>query len=124
MTEPTTLSTASILSVATLSMFFPGINEAILLGAFCGSVVFVMSSQEIKIYYKLFQMLVSLFCGLWGANDFSQILSSALGMIKLNAVVISPAIGALFCSAIVVHVLLYLARIKWEKVLPLPKGDA
>ncbi|MFQ6333186.1 putative holin [Methylophilus sp. 3sh_L] len=124
MTEPTTLTSGSILSIAALSVFFPGINEAILLGAFCGSVVFVMSSQEIKTFYKLFQMLVSLFCGLWGADGFSQLLSSGLGMIKLKEVAISPAIGALFCSAIVVHVLLYMARINWAKVLPLPKGDA
>ncbi|MBF4990695.1 putative holin [Methylophilus sp. QUAN] len=124
MTEPTTLTTASVISIAALSVFFPGINEAILLGALCGSVVFVMSSQETKILYKLFLMLVSLFCGLWGAHGFSQLLSKALDLIKLNEVVISPAIGALFCSAIVVHVLLYLARINWAKVLPLIKGDA
>ena len=122
MTEPTSLSTTSIVGLTALSLFFPGINEAILLGAFCGAVVFVMSSQEINTLPKLFHMLLALFCGLWGGNSVSSIISALLAKININVVTISPAIGALFCSAIAVHVLLYLSR-NWSKLLPLPKGD-
>lgn len=125
MAEPTsTIAATSLISIATLSIIFPGINESILLAAFCGSVVFVLSSQEISQWRKLAYMALSCCIGLFGAANMAGLMAGLLNMLPFKKeLAISNAIGALFCSAIIVHVLIYLTRLDWAKVLPFPDKD-
>ena len=125
MAEPTTtIATASLISIGALSIFFPGINEPILLAAFCGSVVFVLSSQEISTWRKNIYMLMSFCIGLWGAATTASLIAGLLNILPFKKeLLVSDTIGALFCSSVIVHILLFATKIDWAGVIHLAKKD-
>ncbi|WP_293937676.1 putative holin [Iodobacter sp.] len=106
MTEPvsTSYATSAVTSLAVLSLF-PGIDAAIVLGAFAGAVVFVMTSDDLTILKRLAFMAISFIAGCLAAQNVASMMSSFLPKIA-----VSNGVGALVAAAISVRLLLWLIR--------------
>lgn len=105
MAEPTATVTAgvSVMAVAILSLL-PGVDPAMVLGAFSGAVVFVMASDELSTAKKIGFFLPSFVGGLLAAN-----LATSIILLFLPAqIAVSSGVGALLASALVVKTLLWL----------------
>lgn len=123
MTEPaTSIATGGLLGIAALSVFFPHANEPVLLAAFCGSVIFVLSKTDMGNLLKLVYMAVSFVMGILGADDAAAILSGLLNMLPLEPpIVVSPAIGALFCAVIIIQLLNVAIKTDWARLIKVPQ---
>lgn len=125
MTEPAnTIASTTLFGIAALSVFFPNANESLMLAAFCGSVMFVLSKSDLKNAHKLVYMLLSFFLGILGAADAAAIMSGLLNMLPFKQdIVVSHTIGALFCSVIIVHILNIIPKIDLARWMKLPQKD-
>lgn len=101
--EPTTTAAAAVTSVALISLL-PGVDAAVVLGAFSGAVVFVMASDELNALKKIGFFLPSFFAGLLGATTGVKIIEAAL----FGSVVVSPGVGALVVATTAVKLLIWL----------------
>ena len=106
MTEPitSTYATGAVTSLAVISLF-PGIDAAIVLGAFAGAVVFVLTSDDLTLFKRLGFMAISFIAGCLAAQTVADLLSSFI-----PKVVVSNGIGALVAAAISVRLLLWLIK--------------
>lgn len=106
MTEPaTTYATTATIGVALLSLF-PGVDAAVVMGAFSGAVVFVMASDDLALVKRAVFFVISFVAGCLAARLFA----TGLRAIVPERVEVSPAVGALIASAIIVRLLLWLIR--------------
>jgi hypothetical protein len=119
MAEPTsTLPLAiSLLPVAILSML-PGVDPSMVLGAFSGAVVFVMSSDELSTRKKLGFFLPSFGGGLLAAPMVTGLLTWMLP----DKVAVSLGVGSLIASAIVVKTLLWIIANDPASLVDMIKG--
>lgn len=118
MAEPTsTFATAGVTAVALLSLF-PGVDPAVVLGAFAGAVVFVMASDDLSSAKKAGFFLPSFAGGLLAAKTASSILA----LMFPPSVAVSPGVGALIASAVVVKTLLWLIARDPSNLIELIKG--
>ncbi|MBM2883186.1 hypothetical protein JFK97_02175 [Chromobacterium phragmitis] len=106
MAEPvsSTATTATLAAVAGLAML-PGIDAAVVLGAFAGAAVFVLSSDSLSLAKKAGFFIVSFVAGLVAAAGVASLLARWL---PIDA---SPGVGALLAAALAVKVLLWLIRL-------------
>lgn len=103
MAEPSATAGTSVVAIALLSLL-PGVDPAMVLGAFSGAVVFVMASDDLNAVKKIAFFLPSFGGGLLSAP-------MATGLVKLvlpAQIAVSPGVGALLASALVVKTLLWL----------------
>lgn len=107
MAEPvsSTAVTGSVFSVAILSMF-PGMEAAVVLGAFAGAVVFVLSSSDLSIAAKAASFIVSFIAGCIGADFMAGLIAS----LTPQPVQVSEGVGALLAASLAVKLLLWLIR--------------
>ena len=107
MAEPgsSTAITGSVFSVAILSMF-PGIEAAVVLGAFAGAVVFVLSSSDLSIAAKAASFIVSFIAGCIGAG----FMAGLIGALTPQPVDVPDGVGALLAAALAVRLLMWLIR--------------
>jgi hypothetical protein len=105
MAEPaaTTTAAVSLTGVAILALL-PGVDAAVVLGAFSGAVVFVMASDELTAAKKIGFFLPSFFAGLLGASTGVKVIESAL----FGGVAVSPGVGALVVATTAVKLLIWL----------------
>lgn len=105
MAEPTSTVPAilSVFPFAVLSAL-PGVDPAVVLGAFSGAVVFVMASSELSVWKKLVFFLPSFGGGLLAAPLASSLVSFFLPA----AIAVDHGVGALLASALVVKGLIWL----------------
>jgi hypothetical protein len=106
MAEPvsSTATTATLAAVAGLSML-PGIDAAVVLGAFAGAAVFVLSSDSLSLVKRAVFFVASFIAGLVAAAGVASLLARWL---PIEA---SPGVGALLAAALAVKVLLWLIRL-------------
>ncbi|WP_434629423.1 putative holin [Chromobacterium sp. CV08] len=105
MAEPvsSTATSATLATVAGLALA-PGIDAAIVLGAFAGAAVFVLSSDSLSLGKKAGFFLVSFFAGCLAAVSVAGVLTRWL------IVEISPGVCAMLAAAIAVKLLQWLIR--------------
>ncbi|MCG8995069.1 phage holin family protein [Laribacter hongkongensis] len=103
MLEPITPSTASasLLAVALLTLF-PGIDASVVLGAFAGSTVFVLSSRDPGRLSRVGFFAASFLIGLFAAGPVAALMNTLL------PATVNDHVGALFASALAVRLLQWL----------------
>ncbi len=106
MTEPvTTNATVATAGVAVLSLF-PGVDAAVVMGAFAGAGVFVLASDDLAPFKRLAFFLISFVAGCLSARLAADLIGWALPeRIQVNA-----AVGALVASAVIIKLLMWLIR--------------
>lgn len=105
MAEPAATTTAATTTAAVAILaLLPGVDAAVVLGAFSGAVVFVMASDELTPAKKIGFFLPAFFAGLLGAATGVKVIESAL----LGSVSVSPGVGALVVATTAVKLLIWL----------------
>ena len=108
MTEPTSLTFTAIISAFSLSMIYPNIENGIILGALCGSILLVISEQCISLLRRIVLFLISFSMGLLLAEMTLYLL---IPIFPTNIQTKMPlGLGALISSAISVKLLLWLIK--------------
>lgn len=100
---------AATATPVTLMAFFHNIPPDVLIGAFAGAVMFLLSSAPMP-RYKLFgYFCISIIAGIIGADGAAKILTSVLsGVFQINNVEVSTSVGALVAAASAINVILVL----------------
>ncbi|SMC24179.1 Putative phage holin [Andreprevotia lacus DSM 23236] len=107
MAEPISTTAASAsLGIPALLSLVPGVDPAVVWGAFAGAVVFVLASDELTRLKK-----VVFFCISFGAGCLCASLVTGLiaGVIP-RTVEVSRGIGAMVAAAVIVKILQWLIR--------------
>lgn len=105
MPEPTSpILTASLFSLAAISAALPGVDAAVVLGAFSGAVVFIMASNELGALAKAGYFIPAFVAGLLMASPAA----AAIGAIMPAALQVGPGVGALVAATITVKLLIWL----------------
>lgn len=79
----------------------------VVLGAFMGSVIFLLGTTNKPKWQWVLLFTVALITGLIGANTVAEVLKAALGLIRLE--VTNPlGLGAMLASSCVVNVVMWL----------------
>ncbi|MDD5175742.1 MAG: putative holin [Sterolibacterium sp.] len=119
MAEPisSTTASASVATVALLAMF-PGVDASVVLGAFSGSVVFVLASDELTVVKKVGYLLAAFGAGILAAQMTAGILSAIIP----GAVAVSPGVGALLAATLVIKTLLWLLDRNLGELIDLVRG--
>ncbi|MBE1236329.1 hypothetical protein IHV25_01495 [Phaeovibrio sulfidiphilus] len=91
--------------VGTAFVLLPGVDTDIALGAFAGSVLFVLSSRSYVWWKKILLFGLSCLVGLLGGTSTAIILDSVL-----HVEGITPGFGAVIASALAVRILMALFR--------------
>ncbi|WP_140920798.1 putative holin [Limnobaculum xujianqingii] len=109
MAEPITISTGTATSVitgVTLAGLIPGIDPGIIIAAFAGSVIFVLSAVDFPIWQRAFLFGVSMITGVYCAEFTASIVSSLLSAALREPIHAAAPIGATLASAAAVRVLM------------------
>ena len=106
MAEPTLQGTL-IATAATLSVV-PGLDTAMVLGAFAGSVVFVLADEDISTAKKIGYLIVAFIAGLLLDGFVSSLLTAVLAKIISVDLAINHGVGALLASTLTVKNLRWL----------------
>lgn len=108
MAEPVTATTSTIANAsllgAILVSLFPGIDAGIVMGAFAGAVVFVLSAHDIRNLAKVGYFVVAFICGMAGAATGTSVLVWLLP----ERITVTPSVAAVIIAAISVKLLLWL----------------
>lgn len=105
MAEPTSTTTATFaLTGASLFALFPGVDAGVVLGAFAGAAVFVLSSNDISNPRKIAYLCLAFFAGLLAAPMAASLLATVLP----DKVQVPSSVGALLAAAIVIKLLIWL----------------
>lgn len=108
MAEPaSTLQGTLIVAAAGLSVV-PGLDTAMVLGAFAGSVVFVLADEDISTAKKLGYLIVAFIAGLILAGFVSSLLTAVLAKLIAVDLAINHGVGALLASTLTVKNLRWL----------------
>lgn len=103
MAEPTSTTTAAVATAGLLAMF-PGVDAGIVLGAFSGAAVFVLSAADYSTLKKLAYLALAFFAGMLAAPLAAGLLATILPA----SVQAPPAVGALLAAALTIKLLLWL----------------
>ena len=79
----------------------------VVLGAFTGSVIFLLGTSNKPKWQWLLLFTVALLVGLLGANTMAEIVQGVLGLFKLN-ITVPLGLGAMLSSSCVVNVVMWL----------------
>lgn len=103
MTEPvgTGAATAALTGVTVVGLL-SGVDSGVLIGAFAGAVIFVMSANDLSWWRKLALFVVSLLVGILAAPFTADIITWATP----GDIVAHSPVGALVASAIAVRLLM------------------
>ncbi|OCG24645.1 hypothetical protein A9G11_03050 [Gilliamella sp. wkB108] len=108
MTEPTTLTITAVISAFSVSMIYPNIENGIILGALCGSILLVISEERISVLRRFILFFISFAMGLLLAE---LTLCLILPFFPANIQQKMPlGLGALIASATSVKLLLWLIK--------------
>ncbi|HAS0917351.1 putative holin [Enterobacter asburiae] len=112
----------------TFATLFPEATPAVMVCSLAGAALYILSSEDHKIWKQILFALISFIGGIYCAGTASEIIAALInaGLNQLNPPVtiqVSPAIGALAASTVSVTILLrILARSKTGN-LPGVKGE-
>lgn len=115
MPEPvsTSAATSALTGLAMLSLF-TGLEPAVVLGAFAGAMVFILTTAELGNWRKAGLFLVAIITGILAPEMAANVLASVMP----QNVVVPKAIGALLASALTVHLLQWLLRKAPDELIP------
>jgi hypothetical protein len=119
MPEPISSSaaTSAITGLALLSLF-PGVDPGVLLGAFAGALIFIVTTAELGNLRKAVLFIAAFVAGALAAPLVAAMLASVLP----QSVEVPKAVGALLASALAVHLLQWVLRKAPDDLLKLRKG--
>nr|WP_293813814.1 putative holin [uncultured Aquitalea sp.] len=107
MSEPVSSGGAAVMTgVLGVASLLPGINAAVLFGAFAGGVVFVLSAREMGWAERAVYLLISILVGVLCAHMVAGVIDSLLP----QAVEVPDAAGALVSAAVAVRGLQWAIR--------------
>lgn len=122
MAEPaSTLQVALVAGAATLSVI-PGLDAAMVLGAFAGSVVFVLADDDISTRKKIGYLLVAFASGLLLGAFISNLLEAFFIKLFGLPLTINHGVGALLASTLTVKNLRWLLARDLEQIINLFRG--
>lgn len=99
---------AATATPVTLMAFFHNIPPDVLIGAFAGAVMFLLSSAPMP-RVKLFgYFCISIIAGILAADGTAKILTAVLGLLSIANVEVSASVGALVAAASAINVILVL----------------
>lgn len=113
-----TASMAAGTTGVTFATLFPEATPAVMICSLAGAALYILSSEDHRIWKQLLFALISFIGGIYCAGTASEIIAALInaGLNKLSPPVtiqVSPAIGALAASTVSVTILLrVLARSK------------
>ncbi|MEW6166067.1 MAG: putative holin [Pseudomonadota bacterium] len=121
MAEPvaSTTATAGVAAIALLAMF-PGVDASVILGAFSGSIVFVLASDDLTAAKKIGFLLPAFGAGILAARVTADVLSAILPL--PGGAAVSPGVGALLAATLVVKTLLWLLDRNLTEIVALVRG--
>lgn len=116
MPEPISSSTATA-TVATVTFvsLLAGLQASVVLGAFAGAVVFVVTAADLGPFRKVALFAASMIAGVLADGLAASLLSFALP----ERIIIAPGVGALVASAVTVKLLQALIRADSDTLLNL-----
>lgn len=98
-------------------MYETGCSPGIILGAFSGSVIFVVSASEFTLWAKIVLFFCSINIGIFSAKCVATLINLGLITYADLHIPIPEALGAAISATVVVRFLMYLAT------LPVQKGE-
>ncbi|OCG45155.1 hypothetical protein A9G28_12830 [Gilliamella sp. Fer1-1] len=108
MTEPTTTTFTAVISAFSISMIYPNIENGIILGALCGSILLVISEEHISVLRRTLLFFISFALGILLAEITLYLL---IPLFPSNIQTKVPlGLGALVASAVSVKLLLWLIK--------------
>lgn len=108
MPEPvsSTASSTALLSGVTIAGILSGFEPGILIAAFAGAVIFVLSADDFSLWEKALLFIVSIVVGISAAHLAASIASSILTTTLQDKIDVAPPVGALLASAAAVRFLM------------------
>lgn len=115
MIEPVS-NTGAAVTFASLSLLtiFPGVDVPMVLGAFSGSVIFVISSKQFTNFEKIAVLVVSFIGGCLSTELVTGIIKH---FILRQAFEVSNGVGALFAGALIVKFLMWAIQTDTGKLI-------
>lgn len=106
MPEPSTtvFATVSMGTAAAIMAAFPGVDAAVVLGAFSGAIVFVLSADDLSLARKVLFFLPSFGGGLIAADLVARLIAT----VSPVSADVARGLGAMVAGAIAVKVLRWL----------------
>ncbi|OCG78802.1 hypothetical protein A9G42_01975 [Gilliamella sp. Nev6-6] len=108
MTEPTTTTFTAVISAFSISMIYPNIENGIILGALCGSILLVISEEHISVLRRTLLFFISFALGIL-LDEITLYLLIPLFPSNIQTKV-PLGLGALVASAVSVKLLLWLIK--------------
>ncbi|WP_140918197.1 putative holin [Limnobaculum xujianqingii] len=105
-----TTATASVLTGATLAGLLSGIDPGVIIAAFAGSVIFVLSAIDFPLWQRAFLFFVSMALGIYGADFVAHIISTILSVPLRSQITVSAPVGAAVSSASSVRILMVFSK--------------
>ncbi|HGM9702885.1 TPA: putative holin [Proteus mirabilis] len=105
MNEPLTGTTTASLAGVSIVGLFAGMDAGVVIGAFAGAVIFVLSAHDIRLLKRWTYFAVAFLIGIYGADFMSGILSDITGGRDVD-----KSVGAMFSSAGLVGVLVTISK--------------
>jgi hypothetical protein len=127
-TATVTAGVAAGTTGVTFATLFPEATPAVMVCSLAGAALYILSSEDHKIWKQILFALISFIGGIYCAGTASEIIAALInaGLNQLSppvSIKVSPAIGALAASTVSVTILLrILARSKTGN-LPGVKGE-
>lgn len=112
----------------TFATLFPEATPAVMVCSLAGAALYILSSEDHKIWKQILFALISFIGGIYCAGTASEIIAALLnaGLNQLSPPVtikVSPAIGALAASTVSVTILLRVLKRSKSGNLPGLKGE-
>ncbi|HHA2138808.1 TPA: putative holin [Enterobacter bugandensis] len=112
----------------TFATLFPEATPAVMVCSLAGAALYILSSEDHKIWKQLLFALISFIGGIYCAGTASEIIAALInaGLNQLSPPVtikVSPAIGALAASTVSVTILLRILARSKSGNLPGVKGE-
>lgn len=112
----------------TFATLFPEATPAVMVCSLAGAALYILSSEDHKIWKQIIFALISFIGGVYCAGTASEIIAALInaGLNQLSppvSIKVSPAIGALAASTVSVTVLLRVLKRSRNGNLPGLKGE-
>ncbi|HCU0177938.1 TPA: hypothetical protein OUE19_000440 [Enterobacter hormaechei] len=112
----------------TFATLFPEATPAVMVCSLAGTALYILSSEDHKIWKQIIFALISFIGGIYCAGTASEIIAALInaGLNQLSppvSIKVSPAIGALAASTVSVTVLLRVLKRSRTGNLPGLKGE-
>ena len=114
MPDPISSSTASTaVAGVTLISLMAGLNAGVVLGAFAGAVVFVVTAADIGTFRKILLFAASMIAGVLA----DELTAALLALPLPDGTIVAPGVGSLVASAVTVKLLQSIIRADTDSLL-------